>query len=97
MDSAVAEAGILRGELAHHFEHGCVALVQRGLVPDRRSRDVKQRARTAKRDPAPTHVRDLLPPSGRALHFFRATSLITSISRSRSATSFLSFAFSCSS
>ena len=34
---------------------------------------------------------------GRAHHFFAATSFITSISRSRSATSFLSFAFSCSS
>src|SRR5690606_6903725 len=59
--------------------------------------DREQRARPPYRDAACVHIGDLVPANGRAYHFFAATSRMTSISRSRSARSFLSFAFSCSS
>src|SRR5262249_40016348 len=48
------------------------------------------------RDPAP-RIRNATATSQHAYHFFAAISFITSISRSRSATSFFSRAFSCSS
>ena len=59
--------------------------------------DIKQRAGPPRRETALPAIRNL-PPTGRHAHqFFAATSFMTSISRSRSAASFFSRAFSASS
>jgi transcriptional regulator with PAS, ATPase and Fis domain len=66
-------------------------------IPHRRPRDGQQRARAAARQAARLHERDLLPAHACAYHFFLDTSFSTSMSSVRSATSFFSRPFSCSS
>src|SRR5689334_22813318 len=66
-------------------------------ILQRRSRYREQRAGPPRRETKLPAIHHLLPASRHAHHFFAATSFITSISRSRSATSFFSRAFSASS
>ena len=96
LDAAIPVARVLGGELAHRRQRRGVALDQPRPVAPAGPGHLEQRARSPDRQAALTHIRDLLPPDGCAHHFFAATSFITSISRSRSATSFLSLVFSCS-
>ncbi len=72
---------------------GCLAT----LVTQRRSRHLKQRAGPPRRETTLRAIRNLTPTGRHAHQFFAATSFMTSISRSRSATSFFSRAFSASS
>src|SRR5262249_60430642 len=67
------------------------------LKGQRGSPDRKQRAGPPHRKPTLSAIRHLPPASRHAHQFFAATSFITSISRSRSTTSFFSRAFSASS
>src|SRR6185437_2340016 len=96
LDPPVAIPGILGCQLTHHCHGRCVALDQARLVAQCRSRHGHQRACSSDRDAPLACVRDLAPPNRRAYHFFAAISFMTSISRSRSANSFFSRAFSLS-
>jgi hypothetical protein len=96
-DAAIAVARILRRQLLHPLDHGRVLRRLATLVAQRRSRYREQRAGPPRRETTLPAIHNL-PPAGRHAHqFFAATSFITSISRSRSATSFFSRAFSASS
>src|SRR5439155_7305348 len=85
---AVAIPRVLRGQLGHATDRRRVLRRQLRPIPQRRPRDSQQRARPATGQSAPSRVLDLLPPAGRAYHFFALISFITSSSRSRSATIF---------
>jgi hypothetical protein len=67
------------------------------MVAIMREADREPVAVVAKRETTLPAIRNLTPTSRHAHQFFAATSFITSISRSRSATSFFSRAFSASS
>jgi hypothetical protein len=99
----------VRSERADHRRHAGLVRTTHGdaggatgasfaaLVAQCRSRHLKQRAGPPHRETTLPAIRNL-PPTGRHAHqFFAATSFMTSISRSRSATSFFSRAFSASS
>ena len=93
----VAKARILRRKLRHPCDHRRVLdRLPRSIMQGRPS-DLDQRANPPLRQAAARRVNHLATASRHAHHFFALISFITSISRSRSATSFLSRAFSCSS
>src|SRR6185437_2701625 len=94
LDTAIAIRGILGGQFLHHRHHRRIAADQPRLVVQRGPRHRHQRARSSDRYSSLMQVRDLSTTNGRAYHFFAAISFINSISRSRSASSFFSFAFS---
>jgi hypothetical protein len=96
-DAAVAVARILRRKLPHPLDRGHVLRCLATAVAQRRSRHRKQRAGPPHRETTLPAIRNLPPASRHAHQFFAATSFMTSISRSRSATSFFSRAFSISS
>src|SRR4249919_1788496 len=96
-DAAIAIARILRRQLLHPLDHARVLHRLAALVAQRRSRHREQRAGPSYRETTLPAIRNLTPTSRHAHQFFAATSFITSISRSRSATSFFSRAFSASS
>jgi hypothetical protein len=96
-DAAIAVARILRRQLLHPFNHRRVFRGLATLLVQRRPRHREQRAGPPGRETTlPAHTQ-LAAASRHAHQFFAATSFITSISRSRSATSFFSRAFSASS
>lgn len=95
LDASITVTRVLRRELVHNAEGRCIALGQTRLVVERGARDRQQRACPPYRDATCVHVGDLSTALRRAYHFFAATSRMTSISRSRSAKSFFSLAFSC--
>src|SRR5262249_60305485 len=97
-DATITVARILPRQLLHPLHHGRVAGRLATLVAQCRSRHIKQRAGPPRRETTTLLAIRNLPPTGRHAHqFFAATSFMTSISRSRSATSFFSRAFSASS
>ena len=96
-DATITAARILPRRFLHPLHHGRVAGCLATLVAQCRSRHLKQRAGPPRRETALPAIRNL-PPTGRHAHqFYAATPFMTSISRSRSATSFFSRAFSASS
>src|SRR5690348_580478 len=96
-DEPVAVARVLRCELAHVRDRRRVELVALRLVIESRASNAEERARAPLGQASLLGERDLLVAPMRAHHFFALMSLSTSISRSLSASSFLSFAFSVSS
>src|SRR6185437_356566 len=88
--------GILSRQLTHDADGGRVALDQARLITQRGSSNGHQRARSSDRYAPSVGVSNLTPTRRRAYHFFPLISFITSISRSRSANSFFSRAFSVS-
>src|SRR3954447_9255768 len=96
-DPAITVAWILRRQLLHPLDHGGILRFLETLVTQRRSRHRQKRADSPRRETTLPTIRNLLAASRHAHQFFAATSFITSISRSRSATSFFSRAFSASS
>src|SRR5208282_909805 len=93
----VAVARILRRQRLHPCDDRRILRRLPARIAQRRSRHPKQRAGPPRREPTLPAIRHL-PPAGRHAHqFFEATSFITSISRSRSATSFFRREFSVSS
>src|SRR5437763_15046745 len=96
-DAAIAVARILCRQLLHPLDDTCVLAELPAVVAQRRSRHPEQRAGPPYRETSPPGIRNF-PPPGRPPHrFFAAPSLLISISRSRSATSFFSRTFSVSS
>src|SRR5512134_1340337 len=93
----IAVARILRREPLERLDQRCVLPRHAQDVAQRRARDSDQPTGAPLRQAAFAHERDLLAPRLRAHHFRRLISLSRSMSRSRSASSFLSFAFSASS
>src|SRR6516164_9309162 len=96
-DAPVAIARILASELAHAREDRRVGGILARSITEGRSRHLKKRAGPPLRQATACRKGDGLPTSQHAYQFFAAISFITSISRSRSATSFFSRAFSSSS
>ncbi len=96
-DATVAVARVLRRQRPHPPDHRRILGQLPALVAQRRSRHREQRAGPPRREPTLPAIRHSPPASRHAHQFFAATSFITSISRSRSATSFFSRAFSASS
>src|SRR5215468_9620604 len=96
-DAPVAVARILPGELAYPRQHRGILLRLARAVAQRRAGHLEQRAGPPLRQAPPRRIRHLGTASPHAHHFFAAISFITSISRSRSATSFFSRKFSASS
>src|SRR5271165_4250422 len=96
LDASIAIPGVLRRQLVHHSDRRRISLRQARLVTDGRSRHAQQRARSPYRSTPLADVGDLLPAHGRAHHFFAATSFRISMSMTRSASTFLSRAFSAS-
>src|SRR5439155_1357957 len=86
----------LRRQFLHPLHHGRVLRGLATLVAQRRSRHFKQRAGPPRRETTLPAIRHLPPTSQHAYQFFAAT-FFTSISRSRSRTSFFSRVFSVSS
>src|SRR5690606_3797706 len=95
MDAAIPKPRVHRRVVLHAFDHRGILGRHPGDVPEGGARHAEQRARAPDADPAVDHRRYQRPPSGRAHHFFAVISFMTSISRSRSASSFLSRLFSC--
>jgi hypothetical protein len=85
---------VLGGELAHQCDTGASRTTSRDSY---RNADLATliSAHAVRSDNPLAEVSHLSTPDRRAYHFFAATSFISSISMSRSATSFFSFAFSC--
>ena len=73
---------------------GASRCASRDSIAHRGSGHAQQRARSPYRSTSLAYVGDLLPAHGRAHHFFAATSFRISMSMTRSATTFLSRAFS---
>src|SRR3546814_836145 len=96
-DPPISEARILRRQRLHRRNHRGIPGDLAPLVAQARSSYREKRASPANRETALPAIRHLLPTDRHAHHFFAATSFITSISRSRSATSFFRRAFSASS
>jgi hypothetical protein len=92
----IAVAWILRRQLLHPRHHGGILRRLAAVIIQCRSCHREQRAAPPRREPALPAILNLPPASRHAHHFFAATSFITSISRSRSATSFFNRAFSAS-
>src|SRR3954469_8841285 len=67
-DPTIAEARVLRGELAHPSPDWRVLLRQPRLVPQRRVGYLDHRARSPARQAALARVLDLLPATARAHH-----------------------------
>ncbi len=59
LDAPIPVARVLGGELAHHRDHRCIALLQPRFIPKGRSRHRQQRARSSQRHAALMNVRDL--------------------------------------
>jgi hypothetical protein len=95
-DAAITVARIPRRQALHSLHYRGVLRGLAALIAQRRSRHREQRAGPPRRETTLPAIRNLLPASRHAHQFFAATSFITSISRSRSATSFFSRAFSAS-
>lgn len=92
-DAPVAVARILRSQHGHPLQDRSVtALVER--YPSAEAGHLQQRAGSSLGQASALRIRHLLATGRHAYHFFAAISFITSISRSRSATSFFSRAFS---
>ena len=81
----------------HRLHDYIVLLWHLADVPEVSSADLIQRTRSALTEPTFDCILGLFPPDLCAHHFFAEISFITSISRSRSATIFLSLPFSSSS
>src|SRR6476661_1349195 len=96
-DAPIAVARVLRRQRLHCFDHRCVLDWQPQLVAERGAGDAEQPAGPALGQAAFASERNLLAPRLRAHHFRWLISFRTSMSRSRSASSFLSLAFSASS
>src|SRR4029077_15729169 len=96
-DAGIAIARIVRRQVPQPLDHTRVLHRLAALVAQRRSCHREQRAGPSYRETTLPAIRNLTPTSRHAHQFFAATSFITSISRSRSATSFFSRAFSASS
>src|SRR4029077_8681618 len=96
-DPPVAITRILRRQLRHPRQHRRILRQLRRAIVQRGSRDTEQRATPPLRQALARRVRYSGTASRHAHHFFAVTSFITSISRSRSATSFFSRSFSASS
>jgi hypothetical protein len=96
-DAAIAVPRIQPGEPLHGRDHRHVLGVEDRCVLQCRTGDADQPARASLRDTAVDEESDLQTTGGQARHFRRTTSRIASISRSRSASSFSSFALSASS
>src|SRR5208283_4642079 len=97
VDAAVSKPGILARQLPHRCQHRSILRRHLRLVPHRRSGHPDQRTRPPHRNPAMTRELHLRSARLCAHHFFALISFITSSSRSRSATIFLSRPFSNSS
>src|SRR5262249_15482218 len=96
-DAPIAVARILHRQLLHPLNDRRVLAELPALVAQRHRRPLDQRAAPPHRETTLPAIHNL-PPTGRHAHqFFAATSFMISISRSRSATSFFSRAFSASS
>src|SRR5262249_62377906 len=95
--AGVAVGGLPRGERPTPRQHGDNSLPRAGGVPRRGGGPLEQRAAPPLRQAPPRRIRHCGSASPHAHHFFAAISFITSISRSRSATSFFSRKFSASS
>src|SRR5262249_58223144 len=93
----VAITRILPRQLRHPRQHRPILFLLRRAIVQRGSPDTKQRASPPLRQTFARRVRYCDTASRHAHHFFAVISFITSISRSRSATSFFSRAFSASS
>src|SRR5690606_12675824 len=96
-DAPIAVTRILRREFGHARERRRILVRHARAVAQARSRHPQKRAGPPLRQSFVHRVFHPSPASRHAHHFFAAISFITSISRSRSASSFLSFAFSASS
>src|SRR5690606_31299901 len=90
-------ARILHRQLDHPPQPWCVLQRQPRAIAQRTSRHIHPRAGAALRYASARRIRHRGATGLHAYHFFAAISFITSISRSRSATSFLSRPFSPSS
>src|SRR5262249_43182618 len=93
----VAVTRILRRQLRHPSQRWRILRLLCRAIAQRRPPDTKQRASPPLRQTFARRVRYCDTASRHAHHFFAVISFITSISRSRSATSFFSRAFSASS
>jgi hypothetical protein len=96
-DAPIAVARILQRQLLHPLDDRRVLAELPALVAQRRSRHLEQRAGPPHRETTLPAIRNLPSTDRHAHQFFAATSFMISISRSRSATSFFSRAFSASS
>jgi hypothetical protein len=96
LDTAILEAGILTRQITHRRLDGLILRRHPRAVAERRARHQQQRTGSTYRNPPVECVTHLQPKGPRACDFFALISVITSSSRSRSATSFFSRAFSCS-
>src|ERR1700741_3609360 len=96
-DAPIAAERILLRPLLHPLNNGCVLRHLAAAVAQPRSCHAEQRAGPSHREATLSAIRNLTSTSRHAHQFFAATSFMTSISRSRSATSFFSRAFSASS
>ena len=97
LNTSIAVPWILQRERPHRTDDWRVLDGPHRLIPQRRARHPQQRAGASTRQAPLYRVADLPPTDRRAYQCFLPISFMTSISRSRSATSFFRRPFSCSS
>src|SRR3954452_509691 len=97
LHAPIAVARIPRGQRRHVLNHPGIVDRPPALIAERRPRNREQRAGPPRRETALSAISHLFAADRHAHQFFAATSFITSISKSRSATSFFSRPFSISS
>ena len=96
-ECAYSHSAGIGGKLTHPCQHGRILYGHPRSIAQCRSSHLDQRASPPLRQAPPRREHHLGTASRHAHHFFALISFITSISRSRSATSFFSRAFSASS